>query len=382
MPLNTTICNIGMITSFFLSFLIYLKDRLFFKNVSLAPIVVFVFFTFSLFYSSNIRNAIDSINSNLNYLAIPLIFGFGASVFTPTVTKKILHAFLITILAISIISYIKLSYSAELLTPPTTNSNFTYHNPFSRYSFSRVFDMHPTYFSIYILFAIVILNLNTQFRPFIIIFFSCILSFFLLILSSKNQMLTYFLLLIVLFWTRIKLKIPFKLGLLIIIISSILFVAASNEQILYRINTEMTNSNEERSKLLIVATEIISKNPIFGVGVGDRNDEVNVLLNRKGYNSLINYNSHNQYLDFAISFGILGTICFVIVLLLPLLQKDLTFSLFIVIIALACVTESILMRQKGLMFFLIFYGILGVRHKVALLHSFDFLSKRSNSTQS
>ena len=111
-----------------------------------------------------------------------------------------------------------------------------------------------------------------------------------------------------------------------------------------------------RVQLWMNAIEVIKLHPIFGVGTGDLKDElIRVYWEREG----IYLNPHNQYLQTAASLGIIGLCILLAMLTFPvhdaLKKRYPMFILFIAIILLNAVTESILERQAGIVFFSFFY---------------------------
>jgi O-antigen ligase len=115
----------------------------------------------------------------------------------------------------------------------------------------------------------------------------------------------------------------------------------------------------ERLILWDAGKEIVMEHPVLGVGLGDTDDEVNKILIRDKNENLFNYNLHNQYIDYWVTFGTVGLLAFLFILLTPLRHPDILFRIFILIIGVSLLTESMLLRQKGLVFFLLFYGLCG-----------------------
>jgi len=102
--------------------------------------------------------------------------------------------------------------------------------------------------------------------------------------------------------------------------------------------------------------------PVIGVTAGDYRDEVVKIYEKEGYEYAAEhrYSSHNQYLYFLASFGIIGFILFLAVLFYPIRYKG-EISLFIFVFSLFCLTEDMLLRQQGLVAFVFFYSLLQPR---------------------
>ncbi|MBC30325.1 MAG: hypothetical protein CMH48_05725 [Muricauda sp.] len=109
--------------------------------------------------------------------------------------------------------------------------------------------------------------------------------------------------------------------------------------------------------------ESIRENLVFGTGTGD----IHHVLNRKyeylGYVHLANKNTntHNQLLDFFLRFGLIG---FLIITFFTLLafksgwgNRDFLYIYFLALVIFSCLTENILNRQMGIVFFHFFNNL-------------------------
>jgi len=96
----------------------------------------------------------------------------------------------------------------------------------------------------------------------------------------------------------------------------------------------------------------IRENPIFGVGTGDSVDELQQRRETWWQEYIEEYNSHNQYLEITLRLGTPGLIIFILLLSLHFMHSlrrlDFIYLIFILIFSLSCLTESLLVRQKGI----------------------------------
>jgi len=116
--------------------------------------------------------------------------------------------------------------------------------------------------------------------------------------------------------------------------------------------------------------ELVAKNPIFGLGVGDAkselssalescdamfwNGESNVPIQNK------NYNFHNQFMQTWAEVGIFGFLILLFIMIHPFLLKN-SHPLFLIFIGLTfigCLTESMFERQAGVVLFAFMYPLL------------------------
>jgi O-antigen ligase len=120
------------------------------------------------------------------------------------------------------------------------------------------------------------------------------------------------------------------------------------------------------------AFEAVQETPLFGHGTGDV-DEIllKTYKNRKfALAEMKNMNAHNQYLHSYLMHGILGIAVLLAILGFPIhsaiVEKNYLLFIFIMLFALGFLTEGLLLVQKGLVFFSIFYPLLyfpGVQKK-------------------
>ena len=125
------------------------------------------------------------------------------------------------------------------------------------------------------------------------------------------------------------------------------------------------NSSNVRNGIYYCDFKLIQNSPILGIGIGDIQDSLNSCF-KKDLSSDIykwhTYNSHNQYIYFWISTGILGLISIVFLILrtftFSLKEKNKLLFLITCLIAITFFTENLLERSDGLMFYSFFTGIL------------------------
>ncbi|KAB2814030.1 O-antigen ligase family protein [Phaeocystidibacter luteus] len=97
-------------------------------------------------------------------------------------------------------------------------------------------------------------------------------------------------------------------------------------------------------------------NLLLGVGVGDVQQELNNQYEEVGYEFALirSYNCHNQYLQTAVTIGILGLLFMISIFLLPLASaiknRDILLLCWVVYIGLAILTESYFVRFHGAFF--------------------------------
>jgi O-antigen ligase len=120
--------------------------------------------------------------------------------------------------------------------------------------------------------------------------------------------------------------------------------------------------------------ELISDNAFLGTGAGDMQEELMEVYKKNDFMIAYNYrfNPHNQYLQSWASSGLLALFLLIGILFISLLyairSKNTLYVAMVLLLALSMLTESMLERQKGIVFFsffLLFFGGYYFNHKKA-----------------
>ena len=240
---------------------------------------------------------------------------------------------------------------------------------------------HPGYFTMYLNFVIGLIYLNNlkpikdlklpENSSFIIISF---LSFFILIASSRTGWITnilvhLFFIAFIFYSKKISKKALIYFMVLMIPFSTIIY---TNETIQNRFNEIITNTFEKsenknvrsstlvRKKTWSTSLKLIEEKWITGYGTGSSKKVLQEQYKKDGYDYMYkkNYNSHNQYLQVLLDHGIFGFLILAFftfgMLYASLKQKDFIYALFLVIMILNFMTESVLETQSGVIFFAFF----------------------------
>ena len=123
---------------------------------------------------------------------------------------------------------------------------------------------------------------------------------------------------------------------------------------------EEQNSTTVRMHLWPEAWQVILQHPFIGVGVGDVKDELVDVYKKNNYQIGVEkqFNPHNQYLQTMVTLGFIGLVSLSFILFYPMYisikSGQFLFLIFMVIVALNIVTESMLERQAGILFFCFF----------------------------
>ena len=123
--------------------------------------------------------------------------------------------------------------------------------------------------------------------------------------------------------------------------------------------------SEDIRKGIYYCSWILAKESIwYGYGIGDVQEELNSCYSESfdtNTYQLVEYNSHNQYLHVLLSAGIFGLLLFLLSLIIPLYlslkQKNYSWFFFTLFIMGCFLTENIIDRHDGVIFFSLFNSI-------------------------
>lgn len=108
--------------------------------------------------------------------------------------------------------------------------------------------------------------------------------------------------------------------------------------------------------------EILKQNVWFGVGVDHVQKSLNACYETFTYKSYedfskVTYNTHNQFMDFILKFGIIIGSAIIYLLFSFVFRANLLFQLFLLTVFMSFLTENILDRQIGVVFYSLFNAI-------------------------
>ena len=113
------------------------------------------------------------------------------------------------------------------------------------------------------------------------------------------------------------------------------------------------------------SVEILDENDswLYGVGTGDVKPLLQACYqDKKFWGHLYNYNFHNEYLEEMVRHGLIGLSLLLVGFLYPMViaikKKQFLYLYFILIFMLACISESVLNRQKGVIFYALFNALI------------------------
>lgn len=241
------------------------------------------------------------------------------------------------------------------------------------------FNIHPIYISMHcaiaIIFSLILfIKIKTRWNKGILIFLNVILLCFLFLYAKKGPILALIITFIIYTFLNNNNKyIIYGLITVALLVLLIFLIPNTRNRFkeLYKIETlseGRINSTNMRLTILHEAKELIIESPFWGYGVGDYNDKLKEKYKEKNISVLLisNYNAHNQYLSIFLIGGIFTFIIFVFMMynFFNLSFKDNNYILLLLLVfySLMMLTENILEREDGVIFFSFFINFFSLKN--------------------
>jgi O-antigen ligase len=127
------------------------------------------------------------------------------------------------------------------------------------------------------------------------------------------------------------------------------------------------NGVAARELMWASSIELIKERPLLGYSPAKSDSMLVKKYQEKGFQLGVEkiYNAHNNFLQSWLDAGVAGFISLLLLLGYPMVRafryKSLLYSLFMILMATLCITESVLTVQKGIVFFVIFAAVFDTR---------------------
>lgn len=363
---------LGIFVFFALRFGILNKVKLKFELMLLLPIILYLLFCASYFWSVDQELTLKGIGRLVVFLIVPFMFGF-----IPKLTNKsfllIFNCFSISnallgvfFMIVAIFNYFK---TGQLTV-------FTYHD------LVQILDLNAIYVSVFfsISFFFLLSKANKNRFDLMGLMFLGLMIF---LLSSKMIIITFVIcnVIYIVFYKGIgffKSKKVIAITLFALIVSSI-----ASKHVLERFLIEKTTNFEEvlhkekfnrvypwtgtsiRLLQLRILKDQIEEDGVFWKGFGLFASRENLIKRHTAFNTYYGYHSynyHNMYAQIFSELGILGLLILLLILILGLLKsikiKHFFYFTFYLLMTMTFLSESFLWVQRGLFLFVIMHCVL------------------------
>lgn len=389
LPLNTKLANICLLVLGGVAVIKIIKGKCFFDyNILLrgglrTTMFIVLLLMIGLFYTDDIPLALSYFERYSSYLIIPLVFSFLRLKDLESIRKYSFNGLILGSIVSSIILLTSNFYKYYIykggicIDTDLFNYHFTYHK------FASTLDFHPTFLGIYFVFTFVVLHESTRwFSSFWKFIISLLLVVCLVFLNSRVAFLLiiiYF----IFFGVRLFLKyqkiengsIKFTIRVAPILLSFFVIIFCFKNTYIYQrmsdqLIWELTEnkgtsfdgvySSDSRVARWEAIVRKSFERPLFGFGSASENRVViDVYRENDLQYALANkYGPHNQYLSFLLEYGIFGVILFLYYFLRNIFDSirsnNVTSTLFFIFMMVACIFDSLLYLNAGVIFFAFF----------------------------
>ncbi|HUX57982.1 MAG TPA: O-antigen ligase family protein [Bacteroidales bacterium] len=351
-------------------------NKLFF----LLFIIYYLWQVIGLLYSDDLRMGYSNLFGRLSLLLFPLVLTFPGY----AIRKK--AKYLMKIFAVSTFIFILFCFFFALLRSLNYQEGGWTFNPHLPgfpwlnyfYGSSLTLSQHPSYIAMYVLLATFIsfeswFDYSLKFKHRIL----WLLLGFLLIISqyflSSRAGILISLVLVPLYFTRkfyILGKRRFAWIWIILVIIVLVPVIAKNQRVDYLygsfIHKKDDYERKEDPRFLIwkSALKIARQNLLIGVGIGDVRTSLASEYEMIGEEKMAKerFNAHNQFLEILLENGIIGLVLFIsifaVMSYIAISDKNLLYGVFIFMIFMFFMFETVLYRLAGVTFFSLFSFLL------------------------
>lgn len=333
------------------------------------PVIYFVVIVISLTLLEDGENVSSKLVRALPFLFIPLSFSF-VNVLTRRGVERVFNVFsnvlvLYTIvLAINALTRYKGSKDIDV---------FFYHE------FSSLFDINAIYLSTVLLLSYIFLLTKTKV---IWDYFKLVFIIAAIVLLSSKMILLLAVTLSV--FIGLKRRSPLKIKILFLSVFTLLCVALLNSNKIHeRVNDELQSNLAEvlttekfnhvyfwtGSSIRLFQARVFwellqeEKKYFFGYGFNSSQEQIKAKhIQYNLYPGFHNYNFHNQYLQTMAELGIIGLLSLGFILInflkIPFKSRSLFPILTALVFLILFLTESYLVRQRGIVYFLFYYCLI------------------------
>ncbi len=344
---------------------------------------LFVWQTAELLLANSVNAGFERIFKRLSFLLFPLVL------FYPGIKIERSISLILRIFALCIFAYLLYCFGNAIhnslvlkdgkLVFNAYHELYTYESFFMGARLSAI--VHPTYLSMYVLLSALI-SLESLFDKTLTfskryLWSAAALIFIIVIylLSSRAGVIAAIIVLslyfVIKFYGRVS-KVILIAFLIIAALGSVVMLN-TNERLKYSLE-ELSQSGingtfakDSRYMIWKSAFGVIRSNLVLGVGTGDASEELKKEFKSRGYTEgyYDNLNAHNQFLEILLENGIIGLIIFLsllgYIIYIAISEHNLLLGLFIIMMVVFFMFETVLNRLAGITFFPLFVFLLTYR---------------------
>lgn len=346
--------------------------------------VLYLSYIVSYFFAADKHEVGKLLERNIPFLVFPLFMIMNKQFITTATLRLSLNVFAVSciLLCLYVWGVILSTGIGEIF------KEDHYYNPVIRNIFSDVSDIHLPYLGMLFVFAssVFLYHMLTAVSQNYWLMVARALGIVFLLVSvavfmARTSLFIFFV--IVVFFSLKKIKTGRQLlwvGVLgTIFIASILLLPSAQRRIKESLTAkyELPHAGQPSEEVNFrygvyhCVQKVLKDNWLTGVGVDNVQKELDNCYSAFTYRATddfihISYNSHNQYLDIMLKYGVFGLAVFLVSLLWGIKNRNTLYQGFIIIIFIALLTENMFTRQVGILFFTFFNALFFVTARQGL----------------
>jgi|GEM_PF-813481 len=338
-------------------------------------------FIICFFFIEDKKLAMRFLEKNIAFLIFPVFMIVNKRFFYENTLRRTITVFIISNILLASYIWIVILSKGYL----TVMKSDTYYNPIIRNFFSDISEIHLPYLGMLFVFSSLALlddifnsAKKIAYRNVLRCLGIALLIFSVISFAARLALILFILLSLFLLFKKastVRIKIGFIVSILAILFL-VFTIPSSKKRIdeIWNAKLELPNSTQKseevnfRYGIYNCVSIILKENWIIGVGPGNVQKKLDNCYSGYSYKnyddySKIEYNSHNQYLDIWLKYGIFGLILFFVFLLWGIKKINILYGIFLCIIMTAMLTENIFDRQVGVVFFTLFNTLFFINRK-------------------
>lgn len=346
--------------------------------------LLYLIYGFGLIYTENISYGFQKMETRLSLLLLPIILPTLSRAYWKQNIEKYAYWFVGAATTGSLVCIARglFYYFTERLA--LNNGGFIESPVGYNYLFSSHLTgwfMHPGYYAVFVLMAIFVLinlwmrNGKRHLIKWMVVAFLVMLV--LVFLSYAKAALLVLVVLCAVFGFQVAFRYKKLIYLaysgvlaLVILLVFYFFVPNTQERVQaiqdvqnQQLDPTSTESTQARVHAWMAAKATFIKEPIFGFGTGDGNDELFKTYEERGYTGALSVelNAHNEYLQTGMALGLIGILFLIFPLFLALRRafqtKNFMLGSWTLAVILVFLFESYLNTQAGSLFFALFFTV-------------------------
>jgi O-antigen ligase len=331
-------------------------------------------------YTTDLKEGWTLVERNISLLLLPFAIS-SVREFSPQRMKELTYAIIVSTVGFGLLFLVNAgieSYAAESIYTIPNDTHFLY-NRFMHHNLTSPFDIHAVYYALWvalancIVFKALIQQHLARNKRILLGLTFLFLMVLLYLLKSANITFGYAiccLIIIAYQYGKSIFNSRKKTGFLIVgvlVLGLFTYQGISSKLDNFKLSYDMSDQAMGplgiRLSIWDCTWQVIQENLVLGTGTGDSHHE---LLKKYYLNDFVigyenDFDSHNMYLQYWMSNGLLALGLFVfglIVLFKKAVQhKNVIFLSFVLLFALFSLTESTMRTQKGMLFFVFFAAL-------------------------